>query len=107
MAGTSPTMTNARVVTWQPLFPDQLLQGLQAIGLRRRLVPADAVDAWKAHGDARAVALRPRQTLERHLQHQALVGVVHHLTYRTEAVDGVVPDVAVELQQLLVGEAEV
>ena len=61
----------------------------------------------KAHGDAGFVPGRALQALERDFQHQALVGLVRHLAHRAEALDGVVAHVAVDLLQLLVGEAEI
>src|SRR6185437_14064505 len=48
-------------------------QGRQFVGFPRRLVPADAVHARKAHGHARLVAGGALQALEGDLQHQAEV----------------------------------
>ena len=53
---------------------EDLLQRLDAVGLARRLVPADAVDAREAHGDAGFVPGRALQPLEGDLQHEAPVG---------------------------------
>src|SRR5215207_5735990 len=78
-----------------------------AVGFGRRLIPADAVDAGEAHGDARAVPFRALQALEGDLEYEAAVHSVRHLAHRSEAVDGVVADIAVELRELLVREAEV
>ena len=51
----------------------------------------------KPHREAGLVPGRALQPLERDLQHQPLVGLVHHLAHRTEALDGVAADVAVDL----------
>src|SRR5207253_1993949 len=71
--------------------------------LMRGLVPADAADAREAHRNARLMAFAGVDRIERDLEYQALVGFAH----RPEAVDRVVAHVAVELLELLVGEAEV
>ena len=49
---------------------DQPLQGLQPVGLGGRLVPADAVDAREAHGDAGLVPGRAVDRVERDLEHE-------------------------------------
>src|SRR6266516_5171558 len=82
-------------------------QRFEAIGLAGRLVPAQAMDAGKAHGKPGLVPGRTLQALERDFQHQALVGLVHHLAHRPEAVDGVAPHEAIDLEQFLVAEAEI
>src|ERR1700704_377738 len=66
-----------------------LLERLQPVGLARRLVPAQAADARKAHREPGFVAGRTLQPFERDLEHQALVGLVHDLAHRAEALDGV------------------
>src|SRR4051812_45206415 len=83
------------------------LQRFQAVGLARRLVPAQPVDAGKAHGDARFVPRRALQPLEGDFQNQALVRLMHDMADRTEFLGGVAADETVDLQQLLVGEAEI
>src|ERR1700761_4484899 len=52
-------------------------QRFQPVGLARRLVPAQPADARKPHRDAGFVPRRPRQSFERDLQDQPLVGLVH------------------------------
>src|SRR5262249_46826860 len=64
-------------------------EGLQPIGLARRLVPAQPVDARKPHGEPRFVPARALQPFECHFKDQALVGLVHDLTHGAKAVDGV------------------
>ena len=76
-------------------------QGLQPVGLGGGLVPADAMDAREAHGDARFVAARGLDGIEGDLEHQRRA----HRPDGTELLDGVVTDEAVELQELRVGEA--
>src|SRR5262245_26789943 len=75
-------------------------QGVQTVGLGGGLVPADAVDPRKTHGNAGFVTGRGLDRVKGHLQHQGGADGAD----RTEALDGVVTDEAVELQQLLVGE---
>src|SRR5262249_36759484 len=86
-----------------PLFQDSL-QRFQPVGFARRLVPAQPADAGKAHGEPRLVPRRTLQSLEGDLKHQALGGLVHDLSHRAEALDGVAADEAIDLDQLLVGE---
>ena len=50
---------------------------------------------------------RALQAFEGDLEHQALVRLVRHLAHRAEALDGVAAHEAVDLLQLLVGEAEI
>src|SRR3954469_8162418 len=83
------------------------LHGLQPVGLARRLVPAQAADAREAHRDAGLVPRRALQALEGDFHHQPLVGLMHHFAHRSEAVDRVAPHVAVDLEKLFVGEAEI
>src|SRR3990170_6076047 len=85
------------------LVAHQATQAFDPVGLVRRLVPADAVDAREAHGEAGLVALAFVHRVECDLEHQATVG----FAYRPEAVHRVIADVAVELLQFLVGKAEV
>ncbi len=50
---------------------------------------------------------RTLQALEGDFEHQALIGLMHHLAHRAEAVGGVAADETVDLQQFLIGEAEI
>ena len=50
---------------------------------------------------------RALQALEGDFEDETLIGLVHNLTHRTEALGGVAADEAVDLQQLLVGKAEI
>jgi hypothetical protein len=84
-----------------------VLQRLQPVGLARRLVPAQPVDAGKPHRDAGFMARRALQALERDFQDQPLLGLVDDMADGTEFFDRVAADEAVDLQQLLVGEAEI
>src|SRR6478736_8297332 len=81
---------------------EDLLQGLDPVRLRRRLVPANAADPGKAHGDAGFVPGGALQALEGDFENEPAILAVFHLPDGPEAVDRVVADVAVELQQLLV-----
>jgi hypothetical protein len=49
---------------------------------------------------------RARQP-SKHLQHQPLIGLVHDMADRAEFLRGVAADKTVDLQQFLVGEAEI
>src|SRR3954468_15488157 len=60
------------------------LQRLQPVGFARRLVPAQPVDAGKAHRDAGFVPRRALQALERHFQHQSLIRLVDDMADRPE-----------------------
>ena len=80
---------------------DQRLQRLQRVGLRRRLVPADAGDAGEAHGDAGLVAGRRLDGVEGDFEHELRRDGAH----RAEALHRVLADEAVELHELLIGEA--
>src|SRR5260370_22622885 len=80
------------------------LEGFQSVGFPGRLVPAQAVDAGKAHGEARLVPRGALQSLEGDFEHQARIGFVRPLAHPAEAVDGGAPHVAGALYQLLVGE---
>ena len=61
------------------------------------------MDAREAHGEARLVALGGVDRIERDLEHEAGPDRAH----RSEALGRVVAHPAVELRQLLVGEAEI
>ena len=76
----------------------QLLQRLHRVGLLRRLVPADAVDAREAHGEPGAVAGRAVHAVEGDLEDERR----HDLAHRPVALDGVVADPAVEALEKLV-----
>src|SRR5487761_2656511 len=83
------------------------LQRLQPVGLARRLVPAQPVDARKPHRHAGFVPRRALQALESDFQHQPLVRLVNDMAHRSEFFDCVAADETVDLQQFLVGEAEI
>src|SRR3954454_7076934 len=86
---------------------EHALQGFQPVGLARRLVPAQPVDARKPHGDAGFVPRRALQALKGHFQHEPLVRLVYDVAYGAELLDRVAADEAVDLQQFLVGETEI
>src|SRR4029077_10542631 len=71
------------------------------------LVPAQAVDAWEAHGEPRFVACRALQSLECNFEHEALLGRKHNFTYRAEAFDGIAADETIDLNEFFIGEAEI
>src|SRR5207248_5797776 len=54
---------------------EHVLERFQPVGLCGRLVPAQAVDARKAHGEPRLVAGRSLQSLESDFEHQARMGL--------------------------------
>ncbi len=83
------------------------LQRFQPLGLARRLVPAQPVDARKPHRDAGFMSRRARQSLEGDFQHQALIRLMHHMPNGSEFFGGVAAHEAVDLQQLFIGEAEI
>src|SRR5438067_637812 len=82
-------------------------QRFEAIGLAWRLVPAQAIDARKTHGEPGFVSGRALQSLECDFQHEALIGLVHDFAHRPEAIGGVASHEAIDLEQLLVGKAEI
>src|SRR5450631_867046 len=53
------------------------LQRFQPVGLARRLIPAQPVDARKPHRDAGFMPGGARQALEGDFQHQPLIRLVH------------------------------
>src|SRR6267142_5101108 len=83
------------------------LQGFQPVGLAWRLVPAQPVDAREPHRNAGFMPRRACQAFEGDLQHQPLVRLMHHMPDRSEFFDCVAAHEAIDLQQLLVGEAEI
>src|SRR6266404_9696899 len=83
------------------------LQRLQPVGLAWWLVPAQPADARKPHRDAGFMPRRALQPLEGDFQHQALVRPMHDVADRAELFGGVAADETVDLQQFLVGEAEI
>src|SRR3984885_10484279 len=83
------------------------LQRFQPVGLAQRLVPAQPVDARKPHRDAGFMPWRARQSLEGYFQHEALIRLMHHMPDRPEFLGGVAAHEAIDLQQFLVGEAEI
>ena len=76
------------------------LQRFQPVGLARRLVPAQPVDARKPHRDAGFMSRRARQSLEGDFQHQPLIRLMHHMPDRPEFLGGVAAYETVDLQQL-------
>src|SRR2546426_3979031 len=86
---------------------EHALERLDAVGLAGRLVPAQPVDAGKAHGEPGFVPGGARQAFERDFEHEALVRLVHDLAHRAEPADRVAPYEPVDLGQLRIGEAEV
>src|ERR1700722_16722996 len=86
---------------------DHGLQPLEAVSLSGRHVPAQAVDAGKAHRQAGLVPRRALQALEGDFQDQALVGLMYDLAYRAETVRRVAADEAVDLQHLFFGKAKI
>src|SRR5262245_24200845 len=81
-----------------------ILQRFKAVGLARGLVPTQSVDPRETHGDARFVASRALQALEGHFQHEALIRLVRHFTYRSETVDRIASHEAVDLNPLFIRE---
>jgi len=71
----------------------------QPVGLARRLVPAQAGLMRETASRRPIMPRRTRQSFERDLQHQALVGSWHDVR-RAELFRGVAADEAVDLQQL-------
>src|SRR6185312_17217000 len=84
-----------------------LFQRLQPVSLARRLVPAQAADAGKAHGETGFVPHRELQTLECDFQHKAFLRAVLDLAHGAESLDSVAAYEAVDLDQFLVGETEI
>src|SRR5271166_4385395 len=82
-------------------------QRFEPVGLARRLVPAQPVDAGKAHRDAGFVPRRALQALKGDFQHETLVSFMNDVAHGAEFLRGVAADKTVDLQQLLVGEAEI
>src|SRR5690242_14424196 len=78
-------------------------EGCQLVGLIRRFVDANAADAGEAHRQTGLVPGARVDRIEGDLQHQALLDLAH----RSEALDRVTADPAIEPFQLLVGEAEI
>src|SRR5262249_10430848 len=78
-------------------------QRFQPVCFFGRLVPADAMDAGKAHGDARFVTGRAMHGIEGHLEHE--LGL--DLTDRAKRLHSMVAHEGVEPSELLVGETEI
>src|SRR3954454_22347283 len=55
----------------------QLLQGRELVRLEIGLVPADAIDAGEAHGEAGFMTGGALQAFEGHLQHKAALDLAH------------------------------
>src|SRR5215813_12126132 len=87
-----PKLASASIV-----HAEHALQGLEPIGVAGRLVPAQPIDARKAHREAGFVTRGALQALEGHLEHQTLLVLVHDLAYRPEPVDRVAANEAVDL----------
>src|SRR3546814_4627882 len=87
----------------EPLPLDQLLHAFQAVGFLGWLVPADAVDAREAQGDAGLVAGGALHGVEGHLEAEA----GPDRPPRAAALGGGCADPAVDPHALFVGEAEV
>ncbi len=85
----------------------QVEHRLERIRLTRGLVPADAADPGKAHGDARFVPRRALKSLEGDLQHQAEIPFGADRANGAEPIGGMVAYEFVDLFQFLVGEAEI
>src|SRR5258708_6037716 len=83
------------------------LQRLQPVGLARRLVPAQAIDARKPHRDAGFVPRRARQSLEGDFQHQPLIRFMHDVPDGPEFFRGIAADETGELQQFLARETRI
>src|ERR1700730_12187837 len=91
-------------VKWCPaVLSQQLLQRLEGVSFADGLVPADAVDARKAHRHPRFVAGRAMHAVERDFEDE----LGRHLTHRPVTLHGVVADPAVEALQFLVREARI
>src|SRR5437660_3589693 len=88
-------------------LPQQPLQHLDPVGIFRRLVPANAVDAREAQSDAGFVPARPVDALECNLENQALVARIFDFAHRAKAVDRVIADVAIELREFFIGNARI
>src|SRR4051812_31321990 len=74
-----------------------------SVGLSRRFVDPYPADAREAHRQPGLVPAARMDRIERDFQDQALLD----LADRSEALDGVPADPAVEPAQFLVGEAEI
>src|SRR5215831_10245981 len=84
-----------------------LLKRFQPVGFARWLVPAQPIDAREAHRDAGFVPRRAFKTLEGDFQHQPLLRLVDDMAYGTEFLCRVAANKTVDLEQLLIGEAEI
>src|SRR6266567_4723502 len=108
-----PVSTPDQVLRWKTLCLQNRIrfqhpfQGFQPVGLAWRLVPAQPVDAREPHRDAGFMPRRACQAFEGDLQHQPLIRLMHHMPDRPEFFDCVAAHEAIDLQQLLVGEAEI
>src|SRR5947209_8367359 len=95
----------SRGVSGRFALPQQPLQNLDPVGIFRRLIPANAVDARESQSDAGFVPARPVDALECNLENQALVARIFDFAHRAKAVDRVIADIAIELRQLFIGDA--
>src|SRR5215475_7970120 len=83
------------------------LKCLQPVGFAGRFVPAEPVDARKAHRNTGLVTCRTLQSLERHFQYKSKIGLVRDFAHRSEAIDSISAHESVDLEQLFVGKAEI
>src|SRR5215471_9409748 len=83
------------------------LKRFQPVGLARWFVPAQPIDAREAHRNTGFVPRRALQTLEGDFQYQPLLRLVDDMAHRAEFLCRVAANKAVDLQQLLIGEAEI
>src|SRR5262249_22586992 len=105
---TMPSLAGCpRAVAARLDLSEQPLERLDTVGLAWRLVPAQAIDAGKAHRQPRFVAARSLQAFERHFEHETLVGLVHNLAHGAETVDGIAAHEPVDCAKLGIGEAEI
>lgn len=88
-------------------FFEHPFQRLQPIGFGRQLVPAQAIDAGKSHGEPGLVAGGALQSFECNLEYKAPVRLVHHLAHRSKATDRLLAHETVDPKKLLVGESEI
>src|ERR1700676_12497 len=80
---------------------DQFLERRHRIRLLIGLVPADAMDPRKTHGEAGFVACRTMHAVEGDFEDKAGL----HLAYGTVAVDRVIAHPFVEFTELRIGKA--
>src|SRR6266702_2907228 len=121
-ASTTPTRIDSRIsrnatASGEPprkrYRPSWLLAGKSLTSLAIELLLTDSPPHHTTAGSTWGTRLPPsmaarcRQSLERDFQHQALIRLVHDMADRSEFLGGVAAHETVDLQQLLVGEAEI